>query len=266
MKETQKILICNGYDTILNNIPRIPDAGESELVSTEKVIGNNIFKVQHNAILYSLAAQAHSKMECGPSINEFIVYINQPDFDVKRFYPINLSENGAISIEQSFIIGEEEQQVIIDRKQKVHMFRKQTKLPLIPITHVSKVQLAEGLYYFNEEIVFINEYQFNQLVYFVKDRISVETGLPIIDIEENQRFKVSLWEVLSKRKDTKYCTVPSGYYESLDKFKEAFNKCHDGLLQDNEWYGKHFVYYDNRGCFPETTRTMPLVKQMVKLD
>lgn len=266
MKESEKILICSGYDTILNNLRRIPEASNSELVSTDKVIGNSIFKSRHDDVLYSLAAQAHSKMERTTSISQFIEFIRQPDFEVKRFYPLDLSDNGAVSMEQTVIVGEEEQQVIIDRKQRIRILRKETKMPLIPVTHVSKVQIAQDLYYFSEEIVFINQYQFDQLAYVVKDRISVQTGLPVAEIQEDQRFKVGLWEVLNKRKDVKYCTVPTGYYESLDKFKEVFNKYHDGLLEDNEWYGKHFVYYDNRGCFPETTRTMPLVKQMIKLD
>lgn len=266
MNENKKILICSGYDTILKNSPRIPDGGENELIPRDKVIGNNIFKEQHDAVLYSLAAQAFSKCKRGSSISDFINYINQPDFNVKCFYPIDINDNGTTSMEQSFIIGEEEQQVIIDRKQRIHVLRKQTRMPLIPITHVSKVQIAEGLYYFNEEIVFINEYQFNQLAYLVKDRISVQTGLSITEIEENQRFKVALWDVLNKRRDTKYRIVPDGYYESLDKFKESFNKFHDGLLKDNEWYGKHFIYYDNRGCFPEMTKPMPLEKQLKKLD
>lgn len=266
MKDHDKILVCSGYDSILDYCPRIPvDNGETRLISTRKLVNNNKFKAEHDNLLYSVAVKASSKRGTGATINDFIVYINEPDFNVRRYYPLDINFNGQVSIEQSLIVGEEEQQVIVDSKKKVNMFRGLTRIPLIPIVHVSKVQIADNLYYFNEQVIFLSEQQFDQLDFYVKNCISIETGLPINYIVDDQRFRIKLWDVLNKRMDNKYFTVPAGYYKSTSEFAKEFNRYHDYSLNNDEWVGKHFIYYDNRGYFPATTRTMPLAKQIKKM-
>ena len=265
MKERDKILICNGYDAILNCCPRIPTVNDAKFISARKIINNLKFKAQHDNVLYTIALDVNSKLLHSSSINDYIVYINEPDFKVRRYYPLDINYNGPVSIEQSLIVGEEEQQVIFDSKQKVRMLREFTKIPLIPISHVSKVQIADNMYYFKEEVIFVNEDQFEQLKYYVRDCISVETGLPIDYIVEDQRFKIRLWDVLNQRSDKKYFTIPAAYYNSVGEYDKEYLKHHDCSLKLNEWMGKHLIYYDNRGYYPATTKTMPLVKQLKKM-
>lgn len=265
MKENDKILICNGYDAILNNCPRIPVDKDGKFTSAHKIINNLKFKVQHDTILYTVALDVNAKLLHSSNINDYILYINEPDFKVRRYYPLDINYNGPVSIEQSLIVGEEEHQVIFDSKQKVRMLREFTRIPLIPISHVSKVQIADNMYYFKEEVIFVNEDQFEQLKYYVRDCISIETGLPIDYIIEDQRFKIRLWDVLNQRNDKKYFAVPAGYYTTVDEYAKEYVQHHDYSLNRSEWMGKHLIYYDNRGYFPATTKTMPLVKQLKKM-
>lgn len=251
LTDTDKIVICQTYDTLLSKKKSfVSIMGE---LSPNLINFNNYNLNSGKYHIQTAYSAAESILKKRPRLDrgEILSYIANPDFEVLTDANNNALNTQNNSLEDSIITRQLEEQIIIEPKQTVP--KKVSNIPgyHFPITKVSKLNLGTNLFYISEDVIFVPEKLYYELLRYLSNQIVIQKNIPATKIPFDQNFKLMLWQELIKTNYPKFKTMPDNIYTDLTSYTKNFHKFHLSNVVLADFVPNKEIAFDNRKHSPK---------------
>lgn len=247
LTETEKLQICQAYDELVSKkssfVAVLPRNVSPNLINFSNYnINSGQYHINNAYNIADIILKRWPHLDRG----EILQYIGNPDFEVLLDVNNNTLNTGTNSLEDAIIIRQLEEQIVIEKKQKVPRKVSKTGGHHLPITKVSKLNLGVNLFHLSEEVIFVPEKLYYKLLKYLCKTEATEKRIPLNQVPFDQNFKLKLWELLLEENFPKFKTMPDKIYTSMLTYTKKFAKHHLGIIEQADFIATKKIAFDNR--------------------